>query len=189
MNPTPSYVSWSAVFAGAVISIAISVVLLQFGAAVGFAAVTHFTATTVIKPWGVIAVAFWLLWVQLLASVLGGYLAGRLRHTVPDATEQESEIRDGAHGLLVWATGTVAVAIAVAVTTFWTALAPHAPEPVVTLTADQQANMKAMHIIYAFSAGATSVVSAAAAWFAATKGGDHRDNNVDSSDLLFVVRQ
>lgn len=188
MNPSPSYVSWAAVLAGAAVATAISVVMLQFGSAVGLAAIDDITPETVIRPWGIFAVAFWLLWVQLLASVLGGYLAGRMRHTVPDATPQESEIRDGAHGLLVWATGTIVVAAAAAVAGAFAALVPDTQEPVVAMTPAMMDNEKAMQIIYAFAAGATSLVSAVATWFAATKGGDHRDNNVDSSDLSFRIR-
>ena len=32
----------------------------------------------------------------------GGYLTGRLRRRVHDASEHESDVRDGAHGLVVW---------------------------------------------------------------------------------------
>jgi hypothetical protein len=37
----------------------------------------------------------------------GGYVTGRLRHRFNDSTEHESDVRDGAHGLLVWAGGIV----------------------------------------------------------------------------------
>jgi len=36
-------------------------------------------------------------------------------------------------------------------------------------------------IIFAFITGATSIVSAAAAWWAGTVGGDHRDQGTDFS--------
>ncbi len=41
----------------------------------------------------------------------GGYLTGRMRRRFHDATEHESDIRDGAHGLLVWAGALVVGAI------------------------------------------------------------------------------
>jgi hypothetical protein len=41
----------------------------------------------------------------------GGYLTGRLRRRFHDATEHESDVRDGAHGLLVWAGALVIGAI------------------------------------------------------------------------------
>jgi hypothetical protein len=37
----------------------------------------------------------------------GGYLAGRMRRRALDASEHESDVRDGTHGLLVWALGTL----------------------------------------------------------------------------------
>ena len=41
----------------------------------------------------------------------GGYLTGRMRRRFHDATEHESDVRDGAHGLLVWAGALVVGAI------------------------------------------------------------------------------
>jgi hypothetical protein len=41
--------------------------------------------------------------VAVSAFAVGGYFAGRLRHRVYDATEHESDVRDSAHGLVVWA--------------------------------------------------------------------------------------
>src|SRR5712671_719003 len=41
----------------------------------------------------------------------GGYLAGRLRPAITDGTSEETEFRDGAHGLLVWAIATVLTAL------------------------------------------------------------------------------
>ena len=97
-----SYVEWGAVIGGALAALATSFVLLNFGAAVGFASVSPWTSTaTGLKAVGVGA-AFWFLLVTIWASALGGYLAGRLRHRWNDANRQEVEFRDSAHGLLVW---------------------------------------------------------------------------------------
>src|SRR5690606_21535417 len=52
--------------------------------------------------WIAIAAASWLLWVQISSFMAGGYITGRLRKRHNDATEDESDVRDGAHGLLVW---------------------------------------------------------------------------------------
>jgi hypothetical protein len=49
-----------------------------------------------------IGAASWFLWVQISSFMAGGYIAGRLRRRNFDATEDESDVRDGAHGLLVW---------------------------------------------------------------------------------------
>ena len=96
-----SYVEWGAVIGGALAALATSFVLLNFGAAVGFASVSPWTSTaTGLKAVG-IGAAFWFLLVTIWASALGGYLAGRLRHRWNDANRQEVEFRNSAHGLLV----------------------------------------------------------------------------------------
>jgi hypothetical protein len=97
-----SYVEWGAVIAGATAALAVSLVLLNFGAAIGLASVSPWTSTaTGLKAVGVGA-AFWMLLVTLWSFALGGYLAGRLRHRWNDAIKAEVEFRDSAHGLLVW---------------------------------------------------------------------------------------
>ena len=97
-----SYVEWGAVVGGAIAALATGLVLLNFGAAIGLASVSPFTSTaTGLKAVGV-GSAFWFLLVTLWSFALGGYLAGRLRHRWNDATPDEVEFRDFAHGLLVW---------------------------------------------------------------------------------------
>src|SRR5688572_5365520 len=98
-----SYVDWPAIIAGIVFASAISVLFLTFGSAVGLS-FTNFNARPDVSPIFVaIAAASWLLWVQISSFMAGGYLTGRLRKRHGDATEDEADIRDGAHGLLVWA--------------------------------------------------------------------------------------
>lgn len=181
---TKSYISWSAIFAGSVLAGAFSLVMLHFGAAIGLSASDMMPSdqTVVITPGRVFAIAFWVLWIQILASVMGGYLAGRLRTPITGASAHEVEIRDGAHGVLVWATGTLAVFAAGALMAAFAALAPDQAEPL--RSADMMAHEKAITIISAFAVGATSLASAVASWWAATKGGDHRDNQLDLSHLV-----
>jgi len=179
---TQSYVSWGAVLAGAVVATAISGVMLQFGSAVGLANTDQLTSNlAAVSAGGVLAIGIWLLWVQLMASIIGGYIAGRLRQPVENASSHESEVRDGAHGLLVWATGTVAVFAAAGLAAAVAALAP-TTNAMVTGTSPELE--KTVSVIFAFAMGATSLVSAVASWFAATKGGDHRDSGVDLSKYL-----
>ncbi len=100
---TKSYVDWPAIIAGIVIASAISILLLTFGSAIGLSFV-DFRARDGVDPlWIAIAAALWLLWVQVSSFMAGGYATGRLRRRHHDATEDESDVRDGAHGLLVWA--------------------------------------------------------------------------------------
>ena len=96
-----SYVEWAPIFAGAVLVLSVSFVLLTFGSAVGLA---------VVSPWSMVPVsagviwggAFWLMLVLLWSFALGGYIAGRMRHRWAGASEDEVAFRDGAHGLLAW---------------------------------------------------------------------------------------
>jgi hypothetical protein len=106
-----SYVDWPAIIAGVVLASAISILMLAFGSAVGLN-FTNFDARPDVNPiWVAIAAASWLLWVMVSAFMAGGYVTGRLRHRFNDSTEHESDVRDGAHGLLVWAGGIVVGAV------------------------------------------------------------------------------
>jgi hypothetical protein len=97
-----SYVDWPAIIAGIVVAAGISIVLLAFGSAIGLS-MTDFRAGDDVNPiWIAIAAAIWLLWVQISSFMAGGYLTGRLRKRHQDATEHEVDVRDGAHGLIVW---------------------------------------------------------------------------------------
>lgn len=97
-----SYVDWPAIIAGIVLASAISLVLLTFGSAVGLslADFRNFDGGSPIII-GIVA-AIWLLAVQILSFMSGGYVTGRMRRRFHDATEHESDVRDGIHGLLVW---------------------------------------------------------------------------------------
>ncbi len=61
--------------------------------------------------WFTIATGVWFVWVILSSNVAGAYLAGRLRRRTYDATPDELDTRDGAHGLIVWAVGAILAAI------------------------------------------------------------------------------
>ena len=98
-----SYIDWAAVIGGLVLASAISVLLLTFGSAVGLSFTNFHTFNGVAPIWVAIAAASWLLWVQISSFMAGGYLTGRMRRRFHDATEHESDVRDGSHGLLVWA--------------------------------------------------------------------------------------
>jgi hypothetical protein len=100
-------VSWAAVAAGAIAAAALTLVLLAFGAGMGFSAVS---------PWGnsgVSAVTFqigtglYLICVAMLASAIGGYIAGRLRTRWVGVHTHEVFFRDTAHGFLAWGFATV----------------------------------------------------------------------------------
>ncbi|MDB5563033.1 MAG: hypothetical protein JWN11_2451 [Hyphomicrobiales bacterium] len=106
-----SYVDWAAIIGGIILASAISLIMITFGSAIGLS-MTNFRSGQGASPvWIAIAAASWLLWVQVSSFMAGAYLTGRLRRRFDDATEHEVDVRDGAHGLLVWAGGTLLGAI------------------------------------------------------------------------------
>jgi hypothetical protein len=106
-----SYTDWAAIAVGAVLAAAVSIVMLTFGAALGLSISSPWPGEGVSLFWFAIAAGLWLLWVQVSSFLAGGYLAGRLRRRVADATVDETDFRDGAHGLAVWAVGSLIAAL------------------------------------------------------------------------------
>jgi hypothetical protein len=105
-----SGVSWPAVIAGAFVAAALSLALLALGTGIGLSAISPWdgaggSASAVGK--GAIV---WLIFTELIASLLGGYLAGRLRTKWVNIHTDEVYFRDTAHGFLVWAVGLVITA-------------------------------------------------------------------------------
>ena len=102
---TGSYLDWGSVIGGIVLASAISIVLLAFGSAIGL---SFSSASVSAKGFAIgagIGAAIWFIWVQVSSFMAGAYLTGRLRKRKHDSTEHEVEVRDGSHGLLVWAGG------------------------------------------------------------------------------------
>lgn len=97
-----SYVDWPAIIAGIVFASAISLLLISFGSAIGLNFLDFNAREGAPAILIGIAAASWFLWVQISSFMAGGYLTGRLRRRNYDASEDESDMRDGAHGLLVW---------------------------------------------------------------------------------------
>jgi hypothetical protein len=106
-NSTAHYVDWGAIIAGSFVAVAISSLFLTFGSAVGLSMASFQNGKSASLTALVVAGALWLLWVQVSSFVAGGYVAGRLRRRIGDGTPHEAEIRDGSHGLIVWAVGVV----------------------------------------------------------------------------------
>jgi hypothetical protein len=105
-----SYVEWGAVFAGALTASALSFVLLTAGGAIGLSLISPYSGESYTKTAASIAV-FWSVAVPILAFLMGGYLAGRLRSARAEASPEEVQFRDGMHGVLVWSLSVVAGAM------------------------------------------------------------------------------
>jgi hypothetical protein len=105
------YVDWPAIFAGVVIATAISLLLLSFGSAIGLSLTSAYEGRGISFLVFAICAALWLIWVQVSGFFAGGYAVGRLRQRSADSTENESDLRDGMHGLVVWGLGLLMGAI------------------------------------------------------------------------------
>lgn len=113
-EPSVSGVSWPAVAAGAVASLALTLLLIAFGTGLGL---------SVVSPWGnsgasattfKITTGLYLVVIAMISSAIGGYLAGRLRSRWVGVHTDEVYFRDTAHGFLAWAFATVLGAILLA---------------------------------------------------------------------------
>ncbi|HET7131752.1 MAG TPA: hypothetical protein VFJ95_05865 [Gammaproteobacteria bacterium] len=108
--PPGSAVSWGAVLAGGAAAAALSLVMLILGSGLGFAAVSPWTfdAKTAVTLGA--STIIWVSVTQLLASGVGGYLAGRLRTKWADVAGDEIYFRDTAHGFLAWCVASLGTA-------------------------------------------------------------------------------
>src|SRR3984957_20573384 len=113
-EPSCAGISWAAVAAGAIVSCALTFVVLAFGVGLGL---------SVVSPWGgagISATTFkigsglYLVVVAMLSSSVGGYIAGRLRSRWIGVQGDEVYFRDTAHGFVAWALATVLGAVLLA---------------------------------------------------------------------------
>ncbi len=263
------YVDWGSILAGTVIATSITVVLSGFGSAIGLSMTSSFEGKGFSGVAIAVAIGLWVVWVAVSSLIAGSYLAGRMRRRAGDATPEEVSVRDGVHGLVVWALsaliGVVIASMTVAgvaktgaeiARTSVTAVAGNASEyaidtitrtnsqaaPVDDATRQQigrvlmraavdgqlstedrayltrtvaaragvepaeverridafSAQAKAalektraaaetarrLGILIAFLTAASLAVAAAAAWWGASLGGRHRDENIDFSQLI-----
>lgn len=104
-----SAVSWPAILAGAAAAAVFSLILVMVGAGIGLASLSPWSSSGSGTTAGVLAIA-WSLAVPLFSYGVGGYLAGRLRTQWVGVHSDEVYFRDTAHGVLVWAIGTLVFA-------------------------------------------------------------------------------
>jgi hypothetical protein len=103
-------VSWSAIVAGAAGAAALSLILLILGTGLGLASVSPWTREGMSAGALGVTAILWLTITQLLASGLGGYIAGRLGAQWKTVHSDEAYFRDTAHGFLAWAVASLATA-------------------------------------------------------------------------------
>jgi hypothetical protein len=105
-----SAVSWAAIVAGAAAAASLSLILLILGVGLGLSSVSPWARQGVNATTFGLSTILWLTLTQLLASGVGGYLAGRLRTRWAGVHTDEVYFRDTAHGFLAWAVASLATA-------------------------------------------------------------------------------
>jgi hypothetical protein len=103
-----SGVSWGAIFAGAFAAAALSLILALLGTGLGFSTLSPYEDHSAVVM-GVTTIV-WISLTSLIASGIGGYMAGRLRVKWSTVHTDEVYFRDTAHGLLAWAVATLLTA-------------------------------------------------------------------------------
>ncbi|TLP63404.1 MULTISPECIES: hypothetical protein [Pseudomonas] len=158
-NQSRSGVSWAAIFAGAAAAAAASLILVVLGAGLGLAATSPWADEGASAKALGISTIVWLLLTQIIASGLGGYIAGRLRVKWANLHGDEVYFRDTAHGFLSWAVATLVAAMLVLGT--------------------------AGNLIGAGASAASQVVTVSAAAGGAAAAGNHNDSMGYFVDSLF----
>jgi hypothetical protein len=105
-----SAVSWGAIAAGGVVAAAFTLFLVQLVAGLGLVMISPWSDSGISATTFHIGSGIGLIMMAVMASALGGYLAGRLRTKWVGVRTDEVYFRDTAHGLLAWAFGTILTA-------------------------------------------------------------------------------
>jgi hypothetical protein len=113
-EPSVAGVSWAAVAAGAIVSCALTLVILAFGIGLGLSVVSPWAGSGVSATTFKIGTGLYLVVIAMLSSSIGGYIAGRLRSRWIGVHSDEVYFRDTAHGFIAWAFATVLGAVLLA---------------------------------------------------------------------------
>lgn len=167
-DESQSAVSWDAVLAGAVAAIALTFVLLSLAAGFGLKIAPRWPNGLSERDFTPIAGAVFIA-AQVTASMLGGYLAGRLRTKWLHVHDHEVHFRDTAHGLLAWAASLVGL-LALG------ALMTPSVTPGVELSPADAARAARIGAELSLFLGVGALTSAFAASVAAAIGGMRRDD-------------
>ncbi|MBX3498890.1 MAG: hypothetical protein KF889_05550 [Alphaproteobacteria bacterium] len=102
-----SAVSWGAILAGGLASAALTLILLSLGTGLGLSVISPWSDWNITAVRAATGAGIFACVVAVMASAVGGYLAGRLRTRWSGLHGNEVYFRDTAHGLLAWAFATV----------------------------------------------------------------------------------
>jgi hypothetical protein len=106
-EPSIAGVSWAAVAAGAIVTCALTFVLLAFGVGLGLSVVSPWADAGVSATTFKIGTGLYLIVIAMMSSSIGGYIAGRLRTRWIGVHSDEVYFRDTAHGFIAWALASV----------------------------------------------------------------------------------
>lgn len=189
---------WPAILIGAAVAAGVASVFATFGLAVGLATISPYEGGGSAFA-EMLALALWAVWTAVSSVMVGAYIAGRMRRKTGSVSPDEVSVRDGIHGLAVWAVALLlgawlagggigaAVDTAAQMTDGIVAAMPETGGATAGAT-DQQAVMPApteeqveaarrYSVISAFVTAASLMIAAAGAYWAAGVGGRHRDEN------------
>ena len=110
LNSKVSAVSWGAIFAGAAAAAALSLILLVLGTGLGMSVVSPWSQKGISATSWSVTTILWITFTAIMASGIGGYIAGRLRARWVATHSDEVYFRDTAHGFLAWAVATLITA-------------------------------------------------------------------------------
>jgi hypothetical protein len=102
-----SGISWRSIAAGAVVTVAVTFILLALGAGLGLSSVSPWADSGVSASTFKIGTGIYLCCVAVMASAIGGYMAARLRTSWSGLHTNEVYFRDTAHGFVAWAFATL----------------------------------------------------------------------------------
>ena len=107
--PARAGLSWGAIFGGAAVATAVTIMLLALGSGLGLASVSPISGGNPSAVTFTALAAVWLIIVQWVSSFFGGYLAGRLRPGWAGVHRDEVMFRDTASGFVAWAVASIFV--------------------------------------------------------------------------------
>jgi hypothetical protein len=105
--PVGRYVDWGPIIVGTMGALAMLVVLMTFGSALGLTVVSPYPYAGISGKALVVLAGVYAALVHVASFATGGYLAGRLRTPWVSDDLVERHFRDGAHGFAVWALSVV----------------------------------------------------------------------------------
>ena len=105
-----SGLSWSGIIAGVFAAIAVTFIFIALGTGIGLSLASPFSVSPSAGTLTILG-AVWLVFAQAIGFATGGYVAGRLRREPMPVHTGETNFRDAASGLVVWAIGVLVTSV------------------------------------------------------------------------------